>query len=40
MLVSCILDAYACGGDCVDNNRIGMTKCVMTGVTYGDVPGV
>ena len=29
-----------CGGDCVEDNRRGMTRCVMTGVMYGDVHGV
>ena len=24
----------------MENNRIGMTRCLMTGVTYGDVQGV
>ena len=27
----------SCGGDCVENNRIGLTKCVMAEVTHGDV---
>ena len=30
----------SCGDECVENNRRGMTKCVMTGVRYGDVQGV
>ena len=30
----------ACGNECLDDKRRGMTKFLMTAVTYGDVQGV
>ena len=40
LLVSCLLNGFMWRCLCVENNRRGMTRCLMTGVTYGHVPGV
>ena len=40
LLVSCLLNGFMWRCLCVENNRRGMTRCLMTGVTYGDVQGV
>ena len=35
LFLVCWMNAY--GNDCVEDNRRGMNKCMMTGMMYGDI---